>query len=66
MLERQRMEHERDYDALTGLYNRRAFQRESEALFEHSEVLGHAALLMIDLDNLKHTNDCLLYTSRCV
>ena len=52
MLERQRMEHERDYDALTGLYNRRAFQRESEALFEHSEVLGHAALLMIDLDNL--------------
>ena len=57
MLERQRMEHERDYDALTGLYNRRAFQRESEALFEHSEVLGHAALLMIDLDNLKHTND---------
>lgn len=57
MLERQRMAHERDYDALTGLYNRRAFQRESEALFEHSEVLGHAALLMIDLDNLKHTND---------
>ncbi len=57
MLERQRIEHERDYDALTGLYNRRAFQRESEALFEHSEVLGHAALLMIDLDNLKHTND---------
>ena len=57
MLERQRMEHERDYDALTGLYNRRAFQRESEALFEHSEVLGHAALLMIDLDNLKRTND---------
>ena len=33
MLERQRIEHERDYDALTGLYNRRAFQRESEALF---------------------------------
>ena len=32
MLERQRIEHERDYDALTGLYNRRAFQRESEAL----------------------------------
>ena len=57
MLERQRIEHERDYDALTGLYNRRAFQRESEALFEHSEVLGHAALLMIDLDNLKRTND---------
>ena len=31
--EKLRIEHERDYDALTGLYNRRAFQRESEALF---------------------------------
>ncbi len=57
MLERLRIEHERDYDALTGLYNRRAFQRESEALFENPETLGHAALLMIDLDNLKRTND---------
>lgn len=57
MLERLRIEHERDYDALTGLYNRRAFQRESEALFEHPDSLGHAALLMIDLDNLKRTND---------
>lgn len=57
MMERLRIEHERDYDALTGLYNRRAFQRESEALFENPELLGHAALLMIDLDNLKRTND---------
>lgn len=36
--ERMNIEHERDYDTLTGLYNRRAFQRESEKLFrEHPE-----------------------------
>lgn len=56
-LERLRIEHERDYDTLTGLYNRRAFQRESEALFSDPKQLKHAALLMLDLDNLKHTND---------
>ena len=31
--ERLRIEHERDYDPLTGLYSRRAFQRESESYF---------------------------------
>ena len=36
--ERMNIEHERDYDTLTRLYNRRAFQRESEKLFrEHPE-----------------------------
>ena len=57
MMERMRIEHERDYDALTGLYNRRAFKRESEAIFLNKEEIGHAALIMLDLDNLKHTND---------
>ena len=56
--ERMTIEHERDYDTLTGLYNRRAFQRESEKLFrEHPEKLKHAAFVMIDMDNLKYTND---------
>lgn len=55
--ERLRIEHERDYDTLTGLYNRQAFQRESEALFSEPKQLKHAALLMLDMDNLKHTND---------
>lgn len=56
--ERMNIEHERDYDTLTGLYNRRAFQRESEALFrEHPETLKTAAFVMIDMDNLKYTND---------
>ncbi len=57
MMERMRIEHERDYDALTGLYNRRAFKRESEAIFSKQEQVGHAALIMLDLDNLKYTND---------
>ena len=57
ILEQQRIEHERDYDALTGLYSRRAFNRICEELFAQPEKLGCAALLMMDLDNLKHIND---------
>lgn len=56
-LERLRIEHERDYDLLTGLYNRRALYRLVEALFCTPSKLGHAALVMLDLDNLKSTND---------
>ncbi len=56
-LERVRIEHERDYDILTGLYNRQAFQRVCEGLFATPERLKHAALIMMDLDNLKHIND---------
>ena len=56
-LERRRIEHERDYDILTGLYNRQAFRRACEELFAHPEKLGHAALVMTDLDNLKQIND---------
>ena len=56
-MERIRIERERDYDALTGLYNRQAFQRVCEELFRQPERLGVAALLMLDLDDLKHIND---------
>ena len=56
-LERMRIEHERDYDILTGLYNRQAFHRVSEELFRDPHQLGVAALMMMDLDNLKHIND---------
>lgn len=56
--ERMRIEHERDYDLLTGLFNRRAFYQAADELFRHSyQELGHAALLMMDLDNLKGVND---------
>ena len=56
-MERMRIEHERDYDALTGIYQRQALRRECEKLFGTPERLKHAALLMIDLDNLKQLND---------
>ena len=57
ILEQQRIEHERDYDSLTGLYSRQAFNRVCADLFAHPDRLRCAALLMMDLDNLKHIND---------
>ena len=56
-LEKLRIEHECDYDTLTDLYNRRAFHRICAEFFCSPEKLGHAALLMFDLDNLKQIND---------
>lgn len=56
-LEKLRIEHERDYDTLTDLYNRRGFRRICAEFFCSPEKLGHAALLMFDLDNLKQIND---------
>lgn len=57
LVERRRIEHERDYDVLTGLLNRRAFWRKCDALFAIPNILDHAAFVMMDLDNLKHIND---------
>ena len=46
-----------DYDTLTGLYNRRYFQRESEKPFhEHPEKLKHAAFLVM-IDHLIWTTE---------
>ncbi len=58
-LEILKVEYERDYDSLTNLLNRRAFHREMGELFggEKREKLGCAALVMMDLDNLKYIND---------
>ncbi|MEG0570435.1 MAG: bifunctional diguanylate cyclase/phosphodiesterase, partial [Oscillospiraceae bacterium] len=47
---------ERDYDILTGIYSRFAFQRELNLLFENI-TFSHAAFMMSDLDNLKYIND---------
>lgn len=56
-LERMRIERERDYDLLTGLYNRRAFYRFAGRIFDRPDKMKHAAVVMMDLDNLKRTND---------
>ncbi|MFR7590120.1 MAG: EAL domain-containing protein [Longibaculum sp.] len=56
--ERQAIEHERDHDVLTDLINRRAFQRQMKRLFSiYPHLLKTAALVMMDLDNLKAIND---------
>lgn len=57
MLERKRIEFERDYDSFTGLLNRRAYYRQVEELFHNKESLQTTAFIMIDLDNLKYVND---------
>ncbi len=56
-LERRKIEHERDYDVTTDIYNRRAFYRRVESMFEKPHLLGISAFLMMDLDNLKFVND---------
>lgn len=57
VLKRRQIEHERDYDVTTDIYNRRAFYRKVSKLFDTPEKLGTAAFLMMDLDNLKFVND---------
>lgn len=56
-LEQQRIEHERNFDLLTGLTNRRALYRRAEAIFAEPETVKHAALLFLDLDDMKRLND---------
>lgn len=57
ILERKRLEHERDYDILTGLYNRFSFQKRISKVLNKSDNVKKAALVMLDLDNLKAIND---------
>lgn len=54
---RRKIEAERDYDLLTGLYNRRGLEIRLSALFSEPEALGCSAVVMIDADNLKTIND---------
>lgn len=55
IMTRRRIERERDTDLLTGLYNRRAMERELETIFR--EEMGCGALIMVDADSLKYIND---------
>lgn len=54
VLEKQKIEHDRDYDYLTGLLNRRAFKIHIERLLP---VVKCGIMVMWDLDNLKSIND---------
>ena len=57
VLEKQKIEHERDYDSLTNLLNRRAFDRKVEEYFKYHPYMTCGAMIMWDLDNLKYMND---------
>ena len=48
---------EANYDALTGLYNRRGLDKKLEELFSEPEKLDYSAIIMIDADGLKGIND---------
>ncbi len=48
---------ERDFDPLTGLYNRGGLERQLQALRETETDLGYGMLVMIDSDDLKYIND---------
>lgn len=58
MLEnRRQIEMERDTDVLTGLYNRRGLENEIHRVREQIGALDRCALVLIDMDRLKQTND---------
>ena len=57
MLEKKRIEYERDYDSFTGLLNRHAYHQRIGDLFRDKSSLRTTAFIMIDLDNLKYVND---------
>lgn len=56
VMEQEKIIHDRDYDILTGLYNRRAFSREMKYLIDENHC-ENGVLSIWDLDNLKFTND---------
>lgn len=58
ILEKQRIEHDRDYDMLTGLLNRRGFANAVEKLTAEQPLMTeNVTLLFTDMDGLKSVND---------
>ncbi len=54
------LQHMADHDPLTGLLNRRAYERRLEEHLARGERYGHAgAVLVLDLDDFKEVNDTL-------
>ncbi|WP_018880626.1 bifunctional diguanylate cyclase/phosphodiesterase [Thioalkalivibrio sp. ALE30] len=52
--------HHMSHDSLTNLPNRMLFSdRLSQAMERHAGAAGHVALILLDLDNFKRTNDSL-------
>lgn len=57
VIEKKKIEYERDYDVTTGLLNRRAYYKRLDEAFCSPTNLKIAAFVMWDLDNLKYVND---------
>lgn len=57
ILEKKHLERERDFDLLTGIFNRRAFENTTRKILEKPAELGISVAIMLDLDNLKSIND---------
>lgn len=57
VLERKKIEKERDMDMLTGLYNRRGLENTLLQLRYNYSETGNFVLFMVDADGLKDTND---------
>ena len=57
IIDKQRLQKERDYDLLTGLLTRRAFYQKMKELYQKEEQIKNAVMMMCDLDGLKQFND---------
>lgn len=55
----EQLRHLVDHDDLTGLFNRRGFERELTARMAAGDLRGSGAIAIIDLDHLKRVNDSL-------
>jgi two-component system cell cycle response regulator len=54
----QNLEYQTQVDPLTGLFNRRAFERKIAEEFERAERYSHpVSVLLLDIDNFKNIND---------
>jgi two-component system cell cycle response regulator len=54
----QHLEYQTQTDSLTGLFNRRAFEKKVSEEFERAKRYGHAlSVLILDIDNFKSVND---------
>jgi diguanylate cyclase (GGDEF)-like protein len=57
ILDKQQIMMDRDYDSLTKLLNRDAFQKQVESVLVSDQRLPASAFMMLDLDFLKEVND---------